>query len=933
MADQDTQLLAFNRGVISSIGLARIELERYGMSAEVQTNFIPRVLGSMQLRPGWKYIDKMAVNQGLNLVRQMPFIFSEDDTALLEFGVGAYLRIRINDVLLERPVVSSTITNGTFSDPDETSPPTGWSIDDDANCTSYVLNNDLHLLGSGEGFARAFQTITVAAPDQNVEHGISIGVIHGPVRVRIGSTVQGAEYVDTVLADGSHQLAITPIGDFTIEISNDENYNAIVGGVSIVTGIVQLNTPWSTEEQIRAVRWDQSGDRIYCSCEGVAQKVIERRFDGRSWSITEFVTNDGPFRTLNTGSTTIQATAISGDYDPNKPGIPNDPSKYVRLIASEPIFTTPLQGSVFGPGALFRLASAGQTVTDTKSGAGADVFTDPIRVVGSGDARQFGIIIEGTFVATARLQFAFDPGGPWNEQGQTWTTQVSTNYNDGQDGQIIYYRLAALDADYTSGSITMTLNYTGGSIQGVGRVFEVLSATEARIHVIKPFGSIEPTRDWWESSWSGARGYPNAVSIHEGRLGWAGNDRIWLSVSDDFESHDDNVEGDAGPINRTIGAGAIQVINWMLSMARLILGTSENSANVAAKKMDGNNPLSARSTNFDEPLTPFNFNIKTAASRGVFVDRTRKRLYELVYDIDIQDFKPVDLSIFAPEFNEADIVQIDVQMKPDMRIHCVRSDGTVGMLVYDRAENVIAWIGIEIGGPPTWKIEDVAVLPGVVEDQVYYTVEGNNFVDGEERYLLKWSLESEARGGLNNYISDAWSQYDGAPTSLLTGLDWLAGLTVNVWADGAYVGDGVVTQFGTPGELDLSGFTGAPFSNVVVGLPYTAQFKSVKLAYIDGIGLLEHKRVNKIGFIAENLHYQGIQYGPAFDQLYDLPLVEDGQVTPANTVWETYHEENFPFGGEWEPDSRICLQAQSPKPCTILAAIADFQSVEQPDRR
>jgi len=931
MANQDAQLLAFNRGVISSIGLARMDLERYAMSAEIQTNFIPRVLGSMQLRPGWKYIDQMAVNQGLNLVRQMPFIFEEDDTALLEFGVGSYLRVRINDVLLERPVVATAFTNASFTDPDETSPPTGWSIDDDANCTSYVLGNTLHLLGSGEGFARTFQTLTVAPGDQNVEHGLSIGVIHGPVRLRVGSTVQGSEYIsDTLLQDGSHQLAFTPItGTVTIELSNDQPYNVKVGGVSIKTGVIEFGTPWSTEQQVRNVRWDQSGDRIYCASEGLAQKVIERRFDGRSWSIVEFVTDDGPFRTQNTGSTTIQTTAISGDYDPNKPGIPNDPTKYVRLISSDPIFSTPLQGSVFGPGALFRLASQGQTVTNT--GAAVDVVTDPIRVVGSEDARSFGIIIEGTFVGTVSLQFAFDENGPWNDQGQTWSAPVSTNYKDGQDGQIIYYRLRI--AAYTSGNITMTLNYTGGSIQGIGRVFEVLTPTEARIHVIKSFGSINPTKDWWEISWSGVRGYPNAVAIHEGRLGWAGEDRIWMSVSDDFESHDDNVEGDSGPINRTIGSGAIRVISWMLSMARLMFGTSENSANVAAKRMDGNNPLSARSTNFDEPLTPFNFNIKTAASRGVFVDRTKKRVYELVYDIDIQDFKPVDLSIFAPEFNVSEIVQIDVQMKPDVRVHCVRADGTVGMLVYDRAENVIAWVGIEIGGPPTWKIEDVAVLPGTDEDQVYYTVEGNNFEQGEERFLLKWSLESEARGGLNNYISDAWTQYDGAPTSLLTGLNWLSGLTVNVWADGAYVGDAVVTQFGTPGELDLSVFAGAPFSNVVVGLPYIAQFKSVKLGQIDGIGFLEHKRVNKIGFLAENLHYQGVKYGPTFDELYDLPRVEDGQITPVDTIWATYHEEKFPFGGEWDPDSRICMQAESPKPCTILAAIADFQSVEDPRRQ
>ena len=925
MTDQDHRVLAFNRGVLSSIGLARIDLDRYSFASEIQRNFIPRVLGSMQLRPGLKYIDSML--EDLNLVRQIPFVFEEDDTALLEIGVST--RIRIDDVLLTRNVVSTTFTNGNFIDPDDTSPPTGWTIDDDANCDSYVRSNDLYLRGSGEGFARCYQTVSPAGGDIGVAHGIEINIGFGPVRVKIGSTAQDNDLADLILEKGRHNLEITAIGDFTVEFSNDEDYSVQVSSCQIYTGDVLL-PGFSTEATRRSLRWDQSGDRLYVTADDNPQRVYERRLDGRSWSRVDYTTRDGPFRTQNTSATTLAASAISGGYDTNT-------STFVTLTASPAqsgIFQTAHQGGVFGPGALFRLESSGQVVTDTQASA-VDVFTNPIRVVGTGDAREFGILVEGTFVSTARLQFAFDANGPWNDQGNTYTVPTSITFNDGQDEQIIFYRLAALMADYSSGSMTMTLNYTGGSIQGIARVIDTVDEDTARVEILQPFGSIDPTRDWWEAQWSGVRGFPTAVAIHEGRLWWGGNDRIWGSVSDDFESFDDNTEGDAGPINRTIATGAIRVINWMLSMARLMFGTSDHSADVAAQRMDGNNPLSARSTNFDEPLTPFNFNIKTTNSRGVFVDRTRQRLFELVYDIDIQDWKPVDLSVFAPDYNIVGIQQIAVQMKPDVRVHCVRTDGTVGILVYDRAENVMAWVDFELGGVGNWCVEDVAVLPGTIEDQVYYTVKAFNGVDGEERYLLKWSLESEAVGGLNNYMADAWQQYDGVPITTMTGLDHLAGLEVCVWADGDYVGNGTVTQFGTPGELDLSNLTlnGSPSdasnsSNVVVGLQYTAQFKSTKLATLQGIGLLEYKRVNKLGFIAENLHHLGLQYGPDFDTLFDLPQIEKGQEVATGFVWDTYHEEDFPFGGEWEEDSRVCLQGLSPRPATLLAAIAQFQSVE-----
>ena len=110
MAWSEKLLLSVNRGVISSRGLARIDLERMAMSADIQSNFIPRVLGSMMLRPGMEFIDTSRSN---NVARNMPFVFGEDDTALIELSNGA-LKVRINDVVITRPAVTATIGNSGF---------------------------------------------------------------------------------------------------------------------------------------------------------------------------------------------------------------------------------------------------------------------------------------------------------------------------------------------------------------------------------------------------------------------------------------------------------------------------------------------------------------------------------------------------------------------------------------------------------------------------------------------------------------------------------------------------------------------------------------------------------------------------------------------------------------------------------------------------
>lgn len=906
MATENIKLLSFNRGVISKLGFARMDLKRMAMSAEIQSNFIPRVLGSMMLRPGYEFIDR-TVSDDLNVARQIPFTFGVDDTAALEFG-NVNLRVRIDDALISRPSVSAAVTNSGFN-----SDISGWTDASDAGGTvAFQAGGYAILKGDGTDFGILTQAVTVTETD--VEHAVRVVVQEGPLRFKIGSTAGDDDYVaETRLDRGVHSLAFTPSGDFTIELANEREFNVWVDSVAVeASGTMDILTPWSDLDLPR-LRWDQSGDVIYVSCKqenpsglqvnAIRLMKIERRGTGRSWSVVSYLPEDGPFRVQNVSGIELTPSALVGD---------------ITVTASKPVFKT--EHATFR--SIFRIASAGQTVT--KSISGADDFTDPIRVVGSDAARVFGLIVEGTFVATVTLQFAFSASGPWNDQGSTFTAPASTNIDDGQDGQIIYYRLGVKAGDYTSGTITATLNYTGGSIQGIGRVRNVTSSTNAQMQVLKDFGAITASKDWWEGEWSARRGYPTSISIHEGRLWWLGFDKIWGSVSDFFETFDDNVVGDAGTISRSIGSGPIRVIHWALSMGRLLFGTSENSANVAAIKMDGNKVLGARSNTFDEPLTPFNFNIKTISSRGVFVDRTEQRLYELFYDLDQQDYQSIDLSIFAPDFNEVGIVQIAVQMKPDIRVHCVRSDGTVGVLVYDRLENVICWCEVDSTGA-SGLIEDVSVLPGVVEDQVYYIIK-RTINGATQRHLCKWALESEAIGAQLSKIADSFVVYDSTATTtpFTTELLHLRGETVEVWADGKDVGTDTVTALGA-----LTNPLLVAASKVVAGLGYTAQFKSVKLGSLDGIGVLERKKVNRIGFLARFLHHKGLQYGPDFSNLSDLPQVEEGQVVATDTVHTDYHEDDFPFGGEWDPDSRICLQAKAPRPCTLLATLAEMESVEK----
>jgi hypothetical protein len=69
----DAPLYSFNRGEVSKIALARIDVEKMRLSAEAQVNWMPWVIGPMMLRPGLEYIGEVLNDQPC---RPIPFVSS-----------------------------------------------------------------------------------------------------------------------------------------------------------------------------------------------------------------------------------------------------------------------------------------------------------------------------------------------------------------------------------------------------------------------------------------------------------------------------------------------------------------------------------------------------------------------------------------------------------------------------------------------------------------------------------------------------------------------------------------------------------------------------------------------------------------------------------------------------------------------------------------
>src|SRR3990170_55311 len=118
MARQTVPFLSFNRGLLSPKALARVDLYRPRLSAEVYRNWLPKTQGAMTIRPGTKYMGSSLNDTGAEYIE---FVAATDDVALCEL-THQTMRIWLGDdahalALLSRPAVDTTVS---LND-------TGWS--------------------------------------------------------------------------------------------------------------------------------------------------------------------------------------------------------------------------------------------------------------------------------------------------------------------------------------------------------------------------------------------------------------------------------------------------------------------------------------------------------------------------------------------------------------------------------------------------------------------------------------------------------------------------------------------------------------------------------------------------------------------------------------------------------------------------------------
>ena len=535
------------------------------------------------------------------------------------------------------------------------------------------------------------------------------------------------------------------------------------------------------------------------------------------------------------------------------------------------------------------------------------------------------------------------------------------------DGPYLPINLTAttLTLSGTSGSITVTASSITGINSGTGfqasdigrivrwedpandwtwlKITAVASTTSLTALISGPNASAgTATVDWRLGTWSDTTGWPTSVTFYQDRLIMAGAsgtpDRFDMSKTGGYSdtgvlfapSDADGTVADDNAVTGTLQSGQVNQIQWMASDGKgLLIGTSAQEWII-------------RSSETNAALTPSNAKADPVSSIGsahikgiqadasiTFVQRARRKVYDLPYLFETDSLKPRDLTLAAEHITSTQVTDMAYQQEPVNVIWAVRNDGTLIGLTYYPDQGVFGWARHIIGGvsdssETQAKVESIAVIPGPDgdRDELWMTVQ--RYVNGSivryVEYMTRFyedDIDQE-----DAFHVDAGLTYDGVDVSTVSGLDHLEGETLKVMVDGRAHNDLTVSSGSITLANDLTG------SVIQAGLGYTWAFKSMRLEGGSKDGTSQGKTKRITGLTTRLKDCLGFQYGPDPSNLDEYDFNQGDGFDETTTLF-TGDTPFLRWPGGYETPGHIYLTDSGVFPCAILATMPQFRSYDR----
>ena len=506
--------------------------------------------------------------------------------------------------------------------------------------------------------------------------------------------------------------------------------------------------------------------------------------------------------------------------------------------------------------------------------------------------------------------------GPYLATNTTSTTLTPAQAATGTNVNITASAVTGINggAGFQTTDVGRIISFNGGKAKITSRS----STTVVVCTITTAFTNTNPTAAFNLGAFSDTTGHPSCVSFFEQRLVFAGTkdepQTLFFSKAGDYENMTTGTNADDAMVY-TIASNQVNAIRYMKAVRTLVVGTTGGEFTVSA---DGT----------DASITPTNITIKRQSSFGsanvdaipagnaiLFLQKAKRKIRELQYNFDSDGYQAPDLTILNETVTDTGINEMSYQQEPGSNIWCVRDDGVLACLTYQRSENVIAWSRHIFGGAfgsGRAVCESIASISGTLtEDEVWVIVKRT--VNGAtKRYVECFSDFDFDETDANDFkFLDSHLSYSGSATTTLSGLAHLEGQTVSILADGAAHANKTVSS----GSITLD----RSVTKACVGLSYDSILQTMRIegGAAEGTSQGKTKRISKV--VLRLFETVGVKVGPSLTNLELIPFRTTSSLlsNPVDTLLSG--DKEIEFNDDYNSDGFIFIKQDQPLPCSILA--------------
>lgn len=375
----------------------------------------------------------------------------------------------------------------------------------------------------------------------------------------------------------------------------------------------------------------------------------------------------------------------------------------------------------------------------------------------------------------------------------------------------------------------------------------------------------------WGVGWNGDTGFPSCGTSHQGRVyfgGFGGKQELTLVASRTYSPDDfSQGTGDASGLNYTIDEPGGGRINWMVSGKSLLIGTTHGEFIAEGEPLSPSEVSISRQTTYGSREGKEAIYVGGAA---IFIGPQADELREMAFVFERDQFLAADLTATADHLFDPTTYTIDRIVHattPETTIYAVAGDKLFS-LTYERGSEVVGWSRWETSG----NVEDAAVgrNQGLTGGDQLWIVRNRSGVRTIERSFPSVYMDATVLGNaLTSTTAD--------------GFDALEGATVQVLADGIYLGTATVTS----GAISFPDAGGTP-TTVYAGLSFTTTVRPMIPEFTQGARgstLGRRKNVNRAHLLLRDT--RGGTFGGR--SLQTVPNATPSTAIPALNDWNTVH--------------------------------------------